>query len=817
MTRRARWLGRRERLVPPWLVPPTLASLLIAAAAADAAHRTLVLVAVAGVPVLAAVATGRQWARAGGLVPAHVRSGWFLMTVAAAIAGSASIAGLAAGHAAFAVSALDLPFAASWAFAVAGLLSLIGGRVRGRRVDSVVEALLVTAPIAYLAAALTIDAHPATVSMLENLLMIGAVAGDVVLVVLAAELVRLQHQERRSVPAALVLLGTCFVLAGHAARTGVMFSPTSPTGAPGLWLAVLSAAPAVLWAAAASHPDTVHHAEGPGTLPAAVTRTRIAIVLAAIVVGPAVLAVRMSHGRSDGVAGLALGAVAVAAVAVAYLLRLVEQRARIEYLALHDDLCGIPNRVLLGDRIATALAQAPRHEQGVALLFLDLDRFKTINDSLGHAVGNDLLRAAAVRLRDSVRVGDTVARLGGDEFAVLLPDVIDRDAPAMVAEKVLEAFSAPFDLDGRQLFVSPSIGVSLYPDDASSAEELLKNADAAMYRAKDNGRNTFEIYTREINARAHQRLTLENSLHKAADRGELVMYYQPKVDLRSGHIVGMEALMRWEHPELGLLLPSEFIALAEETGLIVPVGEWALEQACAQTKAWADAGYQPLTVAVNLSARQFQHQQVGDMVARVLRATALDPASLELELTESLALQDPEAVIAVLQDLKDMGVQCSIDDFGTGYSGLMYLTRFPIDRLKIDKFFISEISNGGDNARIVAAVIALAHGLRLDVTAEGVESDEQRQFLHENGCDEMQGFLFSEAIPAADFEKLLLPADALGDPVPSRPTLRVVGEPTRAPELHRPSVAVRVHGESVRAADLLPLLPAPSVADTRHP
>ncbi len=798
-----------------WLLLPGLVAVLTGAAAADPAHRTPLLVAAVVAPVLAAIIAGQRWARAKGLAPAHVRAGWCLLAVAAVTSGGASIAGLVVAPEPSRVSAFDLPVAASWVFAVVGLLSLIGGRVRGRRIDSVVEALLVTAPIAYLAVALTIDGRPTAVSMTQSMVMIGAVAGDVILVVLAAELVRLQHQDRRSLPAVMVFLGTCFVLAGHAARTGLLFSPTSASAAPGLWLAALSAAPAVLWSAASLHPSTVHHVEGPETFPAAVTKTRVAIVLVAIVVGPAVLAVRMRAGHSGDVAGLALGAVAVAAVAVAYLLRLVEQRARIEHLALHDDLCGIPNRVLLGDRIATALAQAPRHEQGVALLFLDLDRFKTINDSLGHAVGNDLLRAAAIRLQESVRSGDTVARLGGDEFAVLLPDVGDPDSPAMVAEKVLEAFSAPFELDGRQLFVSPSIGVSLYPDDASNAEELLKNADAAMYRAKENGRNTFEIYTREINARAHQRLTLENSLHKAADRGELVMYYQPKVDLRSGHIVGMEALMRWEHPELGLLLPREFIALAEETGLIVPVGEWALEQACAQTKAWADAGYQPLTVAVNLSARQFQHQQVGDMVARVLRSTALDPRSLELELTESLALQDPEAVIAVLEDLKRMGVQCSIDDFGTGYSGLMYLTRFPIDRLKIDKFFISEISSGGDNARIVAAVIALAHGLRLDVTAEGVESDEQRQFLHEHGCDEMQGFLFSEAIPATEFEKLLLPADAIVDQVPRRPVLRVVGEPT--PGSHRPSVAVRVHGESLRESDLLPLLSDPSVADVRQP
>ncbi|MGK2928953.1 MAG: putative bifunctional diguanylate cyclase/phosphodiesterase [Acidimicrobiales bacterium] len=688
-----------------------------------------------------------------GSAPPHVRRGLRLLGLAATTIVAGSAIGLRADAERVGPTVLDLPSALAWVFAVVGVLSLIGGRQRGRQLDSVVEAMLVTVPVAYLAIPAVLDDRPTTVSAAAGMVTIAVIAADVILVVLAAELLRLQ-QRRRPVSALLVLAGACCILGLHAARAGILLGGGTTSGRSDLAV-LLGVLPALLWLAASLHPDGRLH-DGPmATSPTALTPLRVGIVAVAVAVGPVVLALRTNAGRTEDLLTLTVGAIAVAGVAVAYLVRLVEQRARIEYLALHDDLCGIPNRVLLGDRIASALAQAPREGSRVALLFLDLDRFKTINDSLGHAAGNDLLRAAATRLTETVRSGDTVARLGGDEFAVLLPGVDDPDTPATVAEKVLDAFRVPFEIAGRQLFVSPSIGVSLHPDDARDAEELLRNADAAMYRAKENGRNTFELYTRALNERAHQRLSLESSLHKAVEREELVMHYQPKVDLRSGQIVGMEALMRWEHPELGQLLPGEFIPLAEENGLIVPLGEWALEQACRQTRAWADEGHTALTVAVNLSARQFQHQEVGDMVARVLRLTGLDPASLELELTESLVLQDPEAVMATLHDLKAMGVKCSIDDFGTGYSGLQYLTRFPIDKLKIDRFFVSEISNGGGNARIVAAVIALAHGLRLEVIAEGVESDEQRRFLLEHGCDEMQGFLFSQAIPAMAFEALL--------------------------------------------------------------
>jgi EAL domain-containing protein (putative c-di-GMP-specific phosphodiesterase class I) len=344
----------------------------------------------------------------------------------------------------------------------------------------------------------------------------------------------------------------------------------------------------------------------------------------------------------------------------------------------------------------------------------------------------------------------------------------------------------------RELFVSPSIGVAVAPADGTDVEVLLTNADAAMYRAKASGRNTFSFYTPDLNAQAHKRLARESNLHTALERGELVLHYQPKVDLTTGVLVGMEALARWNHRDEGLIPPDEFIPLAEETGLIVALGEWALETACTQTRAWRADGLD-LKVAVNLSARQFEHQQMADVVARILRRTGLEPAALELELTESVALADPAAITSTLQQFRDLGVSCSIDDFGTGYNGLSYLSRLPIDTLKIDKSFIDQIARGEDESRIVAAIIALAHGLRMTVIAEGVETSEQLDFLHANGCDELQGFLFSRPLPAAEFRQLL------NNPVPlsfaRTPPLRHPVPRKRAVVLER----VRAGGPGVAA------------------
>lgn len=428
---------------------------------------------------------------------------------------------------------------------------------------------------------------------------------------------------------------------------------------------------------------------------------------------------------------------------------------RLAHQAHHDALTGLPNRLLLHDRLGQALARAGREGKQVAVMFLDLDRFKNINDTLGHEVGDALLEGVAQRLTTCLRDGDTIARWGGDEFTLVLPDLKWGQDAVPAAEKVIEAISRPFVIGERELFVNVSIGITLYPSDEKSVEGLIKNADIAMYRAKEQGGNNYQFYRADMNARALERLALENSLRKALERQELLLYFQPQVDIVSGRVVGMEALVRWRHPDLGLVSPAQFIPLAEETGLIVPIGEWVLREACRQNKAWRDAGYAPLRMAVNLSARQFRQQNLVEITAAVLNESGLHPDGLELELTESYIMQNPETAITVLRDLKAMGVHLSIDDFGTGYSSLSYLKRFPIDTLKIDQSFVRDITTDPDDAAITSAIIAMAHTLKLEVVGEGVEAPEQLAFLKELGCDRMQGYFFSRPIPAEDIPRLL--------------------------------------------------------------
>jgi diguanylate cyclase (GGDEF)-like protein len=530
-----------------------------------------------------------------------------------------------------------------------------------------------------------------------------------------------------------------------------------------------------LLGAAGLHPAATQAAEpvvGPLTrLP----RSQVVLLGGAVVTGPLLLALGPQLGGLRSVA-LPMSAL-LSLLVVVYLVRLVQGRAILEHRAHHDELTGLANRTLFEDRAAVAIAHARRTGGHSAVLFLDLDRFKTVNDSLGHAMGNRLLQAVSKRLRAATRAEDTVARLGGDEFVVLLPHLDDPGDAAHVAAKVLAGFDDPFALNGHQLFASPSIGIAVFPGDGSDADALLENADIAMYRAKQQGRRRFCTYDRSMNDTAHERLALENQLHGAIERGELRLHYQPKIHLATGRVMGMEALLRWEHPELGLLQPSSFIPLAEETGLIVPIGEWALEEACRQNQEWSRAGFEPLVVAVNLSLRQFQHERIEDVTARVLRNTGLDPMLLELEVTESLAMQDPERIMATLADLKGLGVKCSIDDFGTGYSGLSHLMGFPIDKLKIDKSFVATLDTDRE-APIVVAVVALARGLGLEVVAEGVETTEQLERLRELGCDEMQGFLFSRPVPPQIFEQLLMLEAVAPGPgrlaAPGRPHLRSV-------------------------------------------
>jgi diguanylate cyclase (GGDEF)-like protein/PAS domain S-box-containing protein len=430
-----------------------------------------------------------------------------------------------------------------------------------------------------------------------------------------------------------------------------------------------------------------------------------------------------------------------------------EEQMRV--LAYHDPLTGLPNRSLFHTLLHQALAQARRTQRTGAVIFIDLDHFKIINDALGHALGDLLLRHAAARVSGCLRESDTVARLGGDEFTVLLGDISQAADAVTVAKKILDALAAPFDLSGNEAFVTASLGISVFPGDGEDLQTLLKNADTALYRAKEQGRNGYAFYTADMNAEALQRLKLENSLRRALERQEFTVYYQPRIALDTGQVIGVEALLRWQHPEIGLVLPGQFISLAEETGLIVPIGEWVLRAACAQVKAWQAVGFSPLRLSVNLSGRQLRQPDVVEMVARALHDTGSDPRCLELELTESILMQDAADTIAKLQRLKGLGVQLAIDDFGTGYSSLEYLSRFPLDRLKIDRSFVRNVTGDADDGTIVRTIIAMAHGLKLKVTAEGVETAEQLGFLRTSRCDEMQGYYFGAPVPPDQCVKML--------------------------------------------------------------
>jgi diguanylate cyclase (GGDEF)-like protein/PAS domain S-box-containing protein len=432
---------------------------------------------------------------------------------------------------------------------------------------------------------------------------------------------------------------------------------------------------------------------------------------------------------------------------------------QIKHLAYHDALTGLPNRLLFKDRLTVALSHAQRDRTRLAVLFLDLDRFKVINDSLGHNIGDQLLQAVGTRVATCVRESDTVARLGGDEFTLLLPALSRSDDAAPVAQKILEAVRYPFHLEGREFFITTSIGISLYPEDGLDAETLIKNADTAMYQAKEQGRDNYQLFNAYINAKALQRIAMEHGLRRALSANELAVHYQPIFDLRSGRISGMEALLRWKHPEMGNIPPSTFIPLAEAIGVMIPIGAWALRQACIQAKAWHDAGFRNLALAVNLSVTQLQAPDLLLRVKEVLEETGLPPRLLELEITESSAMQQPEQSIRTLYDLKKLGIRISLDDFGTGHSSLAYLKRFPIDTLKIDQSFVRDITSDPDTAAIVTAIIAMAHSLRLKVIAEGVEFTEQANFLKRYACDQMQGYLIRPPVPAEEFTALIAEAE----------------------------------------------------------
>ena len=428
---------------------------------------------------------------------------------------------------------------------------------------------------------------------------------------------------------------------------------------------------------------------------------------------------------------------------------------RIEQQANYDTLTGLANRSLLNDRLQQSIMTAALYGTRLAVIFVDLDRFKYINDSLGHHVGDQLLCEMSRRLSSCVREGDTVSRLGGDEFVLLLNGLGEVDAVASLMERLLEEITLPWITQSGQFDVTSSIGIALYPDDGSDAQTLLKHADSAMYRAKELGRNNFQFFTEELNAMMTERLELETGLRRALERNQFCLYYQPRVDIRTGAITGAEALLRWRVSDQEMMQPGKFIPVAEETGLIVPIGEWALREACQQNLAWQQAGLSPLVVAVNVSLRQFQRDDFLQTVSSVLQQTGLAAAALELEVTESSVMHNAERLIDMLSNIRALGVHISVDDFGTGYSSLSYLKRFPVDRLKIDRSFVQDILVDKDSEAIVRTIIALGHNLGLKLVAEGVESAEQVAYLLANGCDELQGFYYGRPMPAHEFELLL--------------------------------------------------------------
>ncbi|MGH8674988.1 MAG: putative bifunctional diguanylate cyclase/phosphodiesterase, partial [Burkholderiales bacterium] len=436
--------------------------------------------------------------------------------------------------------------------------------------------------------------------------------------------------------------------------------------------------------------------------------------------------------------------------------RLVQERtAQLAYQANYDLLTGLPNRSLLADRLHQAVV-AQRVAHSIAVVFIDLDNFKLVNDSLGHSAGDRLLVVMAERLRSAVREGDTVARLGGDEFVLVLINQTDDEVTYRAVQRVVAKVGEPVEIEGREFLVTCSAGISLFPRNGPDVDTLLKHADAAMYSAKQHGRNNFQFYTSEMNQLVNERLALEQSLRRALERAEFVLYYQPRLSVKSSTIVGAEALVRWQHPELGLIAPQRFIPLAEETGLIVPLGEWVLREACRQNRAWRNEGMRPGRISVNLSARQFRQEGLVRSVSRILTEVGLDPEHLEIEVTESMVMHSADAAIAILRELGSLGVALSVDDFGTGYSSLSYLKNFPIDALKIDQSFVHDIRGEEDSGgQLAQIIISLGHSLQLKVVAEGVETEEQLRFLRKHRCDEVQGYLFGKPVPSEEFQERL--------------------------------------------------------------
>jgi diguanylate cyclase (GGDEF)-like protein len=634
--------------------------------------------------------------------------------------------------------------------AVVGLVSLIHQRLPERSADSLAEAMLPTLALGFVILALVVVPaqgwHPG-----HQVPALVAPLFDMVLLWLVCSLVSLT--ERHPVTYRLLIAGFVLLFVSNATYAGLALAGRDPSSTLVGTLALLGA---LCWGAGFVHPSRKVAFDPVPLRSVRPHGVRVALLVTVGLVVPAVLSAEEVLNIGVHQTALTVGSTILPSLLVLYLLHQVFTHAAAEYRAQHDSLTGVCNRLLFVDRLQRALVQAEKANSAVSVMFLDLDRFKDINDSLGHAVGNDLLKAVVKRLQGCLREHDTLARFGGDEFTFLIPDSGRKDGHIVdFAERLLDRFEDPFSVGGRQLTVKASIGVAVSPWDGADADTLLKHADTAMYQAKAAGRNTYQVFDSAMSARARLRYALEDSLRAAVECGRLAVHYQPKLAMASGDIVGVEALARWRHPSLGFIPPWAFIPLAEETSLVATLGEWVLDVACRQAKSWQAEGLPAIPVAVNLSPRQFAHQPVVEMVTRVLERTGLDPTMLELEVTESVLMERVDEVVASLNELRDIGVRCSIDDLGTGYSALTYLAEMPIDAIKIDRSFIQRIDGAASGGSIVGAVIALAHSLDLVVVAEGVETDEQLQFLDTHGCDQVQGFRFSPPLPATEIVELM--------------------------------------------------------------
>ncbi|MDX1621839.1 MAG: EAL domain-containing protein [Nitriliruptorales bacterium] len=716
-----------------------LAVVILVAAAAAYQFDPAASAAVGGVAGFVAVAMTQS--RFGSNHDPSWRRAWWLLALAAA---AATLSAALYVH-------VDTNSVATLGAALVGAIGIAGAgfnffqhRVsRGRAVDVLFEGVL-----AALAIALSLSASTRS---LEEYPLIALAWFSVPLVYLAGVwiLVRALALSQDPPLATRIVLGS---VAAYFAVYGIQgVAPLVDLQVRPDALAGVVAVAGVVLAMAASHPSVDERFSPVPATAAGLTRAHVVLLVAAIITAPVVSVVR--SGAATDALGLQLAIMILfPLLVVIHLVRQVQERATGEYRAQHDDLTGLPNRVLFHDRLEVALAQARRQSDRVAVMFVDLDRFKRINDSLGHDVGDEVLRGIATRLKKGLREEDTVARLGGDEFAVLLHSVSPSDV-RVVGDKLLRVLDEPVAVGERLLPIGASIGVAMFPQDGQNADSLLKNADIAMYRAKSSARGQLQFYTAEMSAKAQLRLAVESALRSALSQRELTVHYQPRVRASSGKIVGFEALVRWQHPTLGDISPGAFIPVAEESGLILDLGAWVLHEACRQNAAWREAGLIDVPVSVNLSARQFADVDVEQLVVDVLRATGLPPRSLELEITESVLMRDVGAAADLLNRLRVLGVRSSIDDFGTGYSGLSYLAKMPVDTLKIDRSFVAEMT--GEGAPIISAVIALARSLDVDVVAEGVETEGQVEALRMLDCDEMQGFLYARPMPAEAIERLV--------------------------------------------------------------